>query len=83
MDDRKIRKLNEIRQMEGLCQILLHTDAAQAIGKITVDAKELGVDYLTVVGHKVIYRHSEFFENSKDFISSFTGLELEQCTSRT
>ncbi|EFX64123.1 hypothetical protein DAPPUDRAFT_229859 [Daphnia pulex] len=52
---RKIRKLNEIRQMEGLCQILLHTDAAQAIGKITVDAKELGVDYLTVVGHKVIY----------------------------
>ncbi|XP_046437931.1 selenocysteine lyase-like isoform X1 [Daphnia pulex] len=49
---RKIRKLNEIRQMEGLCRILLHTDAAQAIGKITVDAKELGVDYLTVVGHK-------------------------------
>jgi selenocysteine lyase len=46
--------LNEIREMEGLCKILLHTDAAQAIGKITVDVKELGVDYLTVVGHKVI-----------------------------
>lgn len=72
--------------MEGLCQILMHTDAAQAIGKIPVDAKELGVDYLTVVGHKVIYwsfRHSDFFENSKDFISSFTGLELEHFTSRT
>ncbi len=72
--------------MEGLCQILLHTDAAQAIGKITVDVKELGVDYLTVVGHKVIYwsfRHLEFFENSKDSIFSFTGLELERFMSRT
>ncbi|XP_017335782.1 selenocysteine lyase [Ictalurus punctatus] len=33
-------------------RILLHTDAAQAIGKIRVDAQELGVDYLTIVGHK-------------------------------
>lgn len=33
--------------------ILLHTDAAQAIGKIPVNAHELGVDYLTIVGHKV------------------------------
>ena len=47
--------MNEIREMESLCKILLHTDAAQAIGKITVDVKELGVDYLTVVGHKVIF----------------------------
>ena len=34
-------------------RILVHTDAAQAIGKIPVDVKELGVDYLTIVGHKV------------------------------
>ncbi|XP_066522035.1 selenocysteine lyase [Hoplias malabaricus] len=33
-------------------RILLHTDAAQAIGKIKVDAQDLGVDYLTIVGHK-------------------------------
>jgi len=26
---------------------------AQALGKIGVDAKELGIDYLTIVGHKV------------------------------
>jgi cysteine sulfinate desulfinase/cysteine desulfurase-like protein len=31
----------------------MHTDAAQAIGKIQVDVEELGVDYLTIVGHKV------------------------------
>lgn len=34
-------------------RILTHTDAGQAIGKITVDTKHLGVDYLTIVGHKV------------------------------
>ncbi|KAG9277759.1 selenocysteine lyase [Astyanax mexicanus] len=33
-------------------RVLLHTDAAQAIGKIKVDARELGVDYMTIVGHK-------------------------------
>lgn len=45
----RIRSLN--KQRERL-RILLHTDAAQALGKIPVDACELGVDYLTIVGHK-------------------------------
>jgi cysteine sulfinate desulfinase/cysteine desulfurase-like protein len=31
----------------------IHTDAAQAVGKVPVDVDALGVDYLTVVGHKV------------------------------
>jgi cysteine desulfurase len=33
--------------------ILLHTDAAQAVGKIPVDVNALNVDLLTVVGHKL------------------------------
>ena len=33
--------------------ILFHTDAAQSIGKIATDVSQLGVDLLTVVGHKV------------------------------
>lgn len=32
---------------------LLHTDAAQAAGKIPLDVTALGVDLLTVVGHKM------------------------------
>lgn len=31
----------------------MHTDAAQALGKISVSAHHLGVDFLTIVGHKV------------------------------
>jgi len=33
--------------------IVVHTDAAQSVGKIRVDIDELGVDLLTVAGHKL------------------------------
>jgi len=33
--------------------IPLHTDAAQAVGKIPVNVQDLGVDFLTVAGHKL------------------------------
>lgn len=46
----RIKSLNKQHQR---LRILLHTDAAQALGKIRVDACDLGVDYLTIVGHKV------------------------------
>ncbi|NXA42709.1 SCLY lyase, partial [Eudromia elegans] len=48
----RIRGLNQKRAAAGLPRILVHTDAAQMIGKGRVDVQELGVDYLTIVGHK-------------------------------
>jgi cysteine desulfurase len=32
---------------------LFHTDAAQSVGKIPVDINELGVDFLSIAGHKL------------------------------
>lgn len=48
----RVRALNRERAASGRPVILLHTDAAQALGKRRVDVEDLGVDLLTIVGHK-------------------------------
>jgi cysteine desulfurase len=45
-----IRKLAEVAHARG---VLVHSDAAQSVGKVPVAVDELGVDLLTVVGHKL------------------------------
>jgi hypothetical protein len=52
---RCIKEVNKQRKAEKLIRILYHTDAAQGIGKMQVDVDELNVDYLTIVGHKVVF----------------------------
>jgi len=48
-----LQPIREISRMAREQGIPVHTDAAQAVGKIPVDVEELGVDFLTVAGHKL------------------------------
>lgn len=45
-----IAEIAEIARERG---VLMHTDAAQSCGKIEVSVRELGVDFLTIAGHKL------------------------------
>src|SRR5262249_9585088 len=45
-----IREIAEIAHIQG---ILMHTDAVQALGKIPVHPADLGVDLLSISGHKI------------------------------
>jgi cysteine desulfurase len=48
-----IQPLDEIARRARRRGILVHTDAAQSVGKIPVSVEALGVDLLTVAGHKL------------------------------
>ena len=47
-----IQPMTEIAALTRPRNILLHTDAAQSVGKIEVDVDALDVDLLTLAGHK-------------------------------
>ncbi len=45
-----------VREVAALCRergVAIHTDAAQAIGKVPVNVSDLGIDLLSVAGHKL------------------------------
>jgi cysteine desulfurase len=48
--------IQPIREIAAVCRerdVLVHTDAAQSLGKISAKADELGVDLLSLAGHKL------------------------------
>ena len=52
----EIGTIQPIRQLAAIAHrhgALMHTDAAQSLGKVAVDVEHLGVDLLTVVSHKL------------------------------
>ena len=48
-----IQQIEEISKIAHSHNIVVHTDAAQSIGKIPVNTNDLGVDLLSIAGHKV------------------------------
>jgi cysteine desulfurase len=52
----EVGSLQPIREIAAVARergVLMHTDAAQSMGKLAVDVNESGVDLLTVAGHKL------------------------------
>jgi cysteine desulfurase len=48
-----IQPIEEISKICRKHKVLLHTDASQSIGKVPTSVDELGVDFLTIAGHKL------------------------------
>lgn len=48
-----IQPISDISELARQNEVIIHTDAAQSVGKIPTRVNELGIDLLSVAGHKL------------------------------
>ncbi len=48
-----LQPIAEIAVIAREAGIIMHTDAAQSLGKVKVSVKDLGIDLLSIAGHKL------------------------------
>ena len=48
-----IQPIKEIGEICRKHKVLLHTDAAQAVGKIKIDVNDMNIDLMSISGHKI------------------------------
>ncbi len=48
-----LQDVKQIVKIAHAAGVLVHTDAVQAVGKVPVNAQDLGVDYLSLSAHKI------------------------------
>jgi cysteine desulfurase len=68
-----LQPIKEIATLARERGALMHTDAAQSLGKVAVDLNDLGVDLLTLAGHKL------YAPKGVGVLFVREGVQLEPC----